>query len=110
MIPQMNPRQMQSMMKRMGIAQSEIDATQVVIVTKSGKIVIENPSVVKVNMMGQETFQISGDIQEEKVTVQITQEDIQTVIAATQCTPEQAKEALEQSGADLAGAIVHLQK
>ena len=56
MIPGMNPGQMRKMMQRMGIQQQEIDASEVIIKTPDKNIIISNPSVTKVNMMGQETF------------------------------------------------------
>ena len=60
----MNPRKMQQMMKQLGIQQVEIPATEVIIKTKDKTITITNPSVSKVNMMGQENFQISGEVYE----------------------------------------------
>jgi len=61
MLGGMNPAKMQAMMKQMGIKQEEIDAIRVIIEKEDGKIVIENPNVVKVNMQGQESWQITGD-------------------------------------------------
>ena len=55
MIPGMNPRDMQRAMKRLGIKQEEIDAREVIIRTSDKEIIIQNPQVSKVNMMGQET-------------------------------------------------------
>ena len=104
----MNPKKMQAVMKQMGISQEEIDALRVVIEKSDGsKIVIENPSVTKVKMQGQETFQIAGDALEESGEVGVSEEDIQTVIEKTGCTKEQAQEALEKTG-DLAGAILEM--
>ena len=62
----MNPSKMKAVMKQMGIQQEEINAEKVTIdKTDGSKIVINNPSVVKIKMQGQENFQISGDISEE---------------------------------------------
>ncbi|MBU4308660.1 MAG: nascent polypeptide-associated complex protein [Nanoarchaeota archaeon] len=106
MFPGMNPKKMQAVMKQMGISQEEIDALRVVIEKSDGsKIVIENPSVTKVKMQGQETFQIAGDALEESGEVGVSEEDIQTVIEKTGCTKEQAQKALEKTG-DLAEAIL----
>ena len=65
MFPKLDPKKMQAMMKQLGIKQEDIDAKRVIIEKEDGKIIIEEPSVVKVNMQGQETFQISGNIREE---------------------------------------------
>ena len=60
MFPGMNPRKMQQMMKKMGIQQQEIDAQEVIIKTKDKQLIFSQPQVSKVNMMGQDTFQIIG--------------------------------------------------
>ena len=62
MLPGLNPRKMQQMMKQLGIQQVDIPAIEVIIKTEEKDIIITNPSVAKVNMMGQETFQIAGEI------------------------------------------------
>jgi nascent polypeptide-associated complex subunit alpha len=112
MIPGMNPRQMQQMMKKMGIKQIEIPATEVIIKTEEKDLVIVNPQVSKVNMMGQETFQIVGEVHEQERTVvpEISEDDIKTVIEQTNCSEKQAKSALEESKGDLAEAIMGLKK
>ncbi len=107
-----NPRKMQQMMKRMGINQSEIDASEVIIRTAEKEIIITNPQVAKVNMMGQETFQISGNIHERELSTEpeITEEDIKTVAEQADVSEEKAKEALEESKGDIAEAILKLQE
>ncbi|MEJ2267699.1 MAG: Nascent polypeptide-associated complex protein, partial [Nanoarchaeota archaeon] len=74
---------------------------------KSGKLVIENPSVTKIKLQGQESFQITGNISEENPEVGISQEDINAVVEKTGCTCEQAEKVLRQTG-DLAEAILEL--
>lgn len=95
-------------MRKMGIQQIEIPATEVIIKTKDKKIVISNPSVSKINLMGQETFQILGEAKEEELTAEISEEDIKTVIGQTGANKEKAKKALEKSNGDLAEAILSL--
>ncbi len=107
MMPGMNPKKMQGMMKKMGISQEEIDASKVIIEKNDGsKLVIEDPSVTKINMQGQETFQIAGEISEEEGE-KFSQEDIQTVVEKTGVSEEKAREALEETE-DLAEAILKL--
>ena len=112
MIPGMNPRKMQQMMKQMGIQQVEIPATEVIIKTETKNIIITNPSVQKVNMMGNQNFQISGDIREEEIstTPDISEEDIQTVMDQTGVNQETAKTAIENAEGDLAEAIIDLKQ
>ena len=111
MFPGMNQREMQKAMKRLGIKQEEIDAELVIIKTHDKDFVIKNPHVSKVNMMGQETFQVTGEIEEadKDGKVEINEDDIATVVGQTNCTREEALESLEESNGNLAEAILKLQ-
>ena len=51
---------MEQAMRRMGIQQKEIDAEEVIIKCSDKDIIIQKPSVSKVDMMGQETYQVIG--------------------------------------------------
>jgi nascent polypeptide-associated complex subunit alpha len=110
MIPGMNPRKMQQLARQMGIQQQDLEASEVIIKTAEKNIVITNPSVAKVNMMGQETFQISGDVHEQAVetTLDINEEDIKTVMEQAGVDENKAKASLEESKGDLAQAIMNL--
>ena len=112
MIPGMNPRKMQQMMKKMGIAQTEIDAKEVIIKCADKEIIIENPQVSKVNMMGQETFQVVGNIVERELSTEpeINEDDIKTVMEQAGCDEETAKKAIDDNGGDLAAAIMSLKE
>ena len=112
MLPGMNPRKMQAMMKQLGIKQVDIPATEVIIKTEEKEIIISNPTVQRVNMMGQENFQISGEIQERELssTPDISEEDVQTVMDQTNSDKETAQKAIEESEGDLAEAIISLTK
>tara|TARA_Y100000310_G_scaffold107162_2_gene105597 strand:- start:848 stop:1174 length:327 start_codon:yes stop_codon:yes gene_type:complete len=102
-----NPKKMQEAMKQMGIAQENIPATKVTIETDQGNIILENPSVVKIKVQGQESFQISGDVKEETKVEEVSEQDIKTVMEKTNCSEEKAKETLEKTK-DLAEAILEL--
>ena len=107
MIPNINQKQMQSMMKQMGINQIEIPSSKVIIKKEDGgQIIIDNPSVIKIKMGGQESFQITGDVSEES-DKGFSQEDIEIVMQKTNCTKQEAEEALEKTG-NLAEAILEL--
>jgi len=94
----------------MGIQQSEIDAEQVIIRTSDKDIIINKPHVAKVNMMGEETWQISGPTTEtpRSATPEIKEEDIQTVMTQTGKTREEALAAIKDAEGDLAAAILNL--
>jgi len=109
MFGNLNPKKMQAVMKQMGMSQEEITASCVTIEKPNGKkIVIENPSVVKLKIQGQESFQISGEIREETAEVGISEEDIKIVMEKTGSSEEQAKIALKNTEGDLAEAILKL--
>ncbi len=104
----LDPKKMKSVMKQMGIAQEDIDASRVIIEkTEGGKIIIENPSVAKIKMQGQESFQISGEVYEQEES--FSEQDIETIIEKTGVEREKAIEKLKQTG-DLAEAILELTK
>jgi len=103
-----NPRQMQGMMKKMGISQEEVPTEKVTIEKKDGNlIIIKNPSVMKVKMQGQISFQISGEVEEVSKKVEISDEDINTIVEKTGCSKKEAREKLEEIG-DLAQVILEL--
>jgi len=109
MIPGMNPREMQKAMKRMGIKQEEIDATEVIIKTTGNTLLIKNPQVSKVNMMGQVTYQIVGEVEELEEVPEISEDDVNTVMEQAQCSKEEAEQVLEETSGNIAEAIVKLQ-
>ena len=94
------------MMKQMGVSQENIDASRVVIEKiDGGKLIIENPSVQKIKIQGQESFQITGSISEEAES--FSEEDIKTIIEKTGCSRKKAEETLKKTR-DLAEAILEL--
>jgi len=95
------------MAKRMGIQSSSIDAEEVVIKTPEKEIIISNPQVSKVNMMGQETWQITGEAT-DKPRKPFSDEDIDTVVNQTGAGRTEVTEALEAAHGDLAEAIIKL--
>ncbi len=105
----LNPRKIERMMRQMGMQATEIDAEEVIIKTRDKEIVISQPQVTKINMMGQETFQIIGQI-EEKPKKPFTEEDVRLVMKRTGASEEEVKNTLEETNGDLAQAILRLKK
>lgn len=103
---------MKQAMKRMGIQQDQIEAEEVIIRLADRDLIITNPDVARVNMMGQETFQVVGEVQEvlRETTPEINEDDIQTVIDQTGVSQEISKQAIEDANGDLAQAILSLQE
>src|SRR3989338_6610216 len=88
--------------------QEEIDATEVIIRTREGKdLIVRNPQVAKVNMMGQETLQVSGTIEEVPA---FSSEDVKTMMDQASVDEATARKILEKHNGDLAEALMELQK
>ncbi len=102
----LNPKMMEKAMKQLGIKSEEIMATEVVIKTAEKEIIITNPQVTRINMGGQESFQITGELSERSAS-KFSEEDVKMVMDQTGVTKEQAEKALEETG-DIAEAIMKL--
>ena len=102
----LNPKMMEKAMKQLGIKSEEIMATEVVIKTAEKEIIITNPQVTRINMGGQESFQITGELSERSAS-KFSEEDVKMVMDQTGVTKEQAEKALEETG-DIAEAILRL--
>lgn len=110
MFPGVNPRQMQKMMQKMGMQQVDLNALRVEITLADKKLVFENPQLSKINMMGQETYQLIGSPIEETIdsTPDISEEDVKTVAAQTGKSEDEARVAITEAKGDLAEAIMKL--
>ena len=104
----MNQRAMKQAMKKMGMQQQDIEATEVIIKTKDKELVFANPQVSKISVMGQETYQIVGEAQERVREVEISADDVKTVAEQASVSEDEARKALTESKGDLAEAILKL--
>jgi len=98
----MNKKMIEQAMKKLNMKQEEIDAKEVIIKGEKS-FVIKNPQVVKVDMMGQETYQITGDIEEL-----INDDDVKTVMEQANVPRDKAIKALNENNGDLAASILSL--
>lgn len=106
----MNPKQMQQMMRQMGIKNTEIPSKKVTIEKEDGTtMVITEPSVVMIEMQGQKTFQVSGNVSEGESNEEEKEDDVSIVMKSANCTKEQAEEALRESNGGIAEAIMRLE-
>ena len=110
MFPGVNPKQMAQAMKKMGIKQEEVPANEVLIKCDDKIIRIENPSVTKVKMMGEETLQITGTMTEERIetAAEINEDDIKAVVNQTGVSEEKALTALKKNEGDIAKTILEI--
>jgi nascent polypeptide-associated complex subunit alpha len=109
-----SPRDARRMMQRMGLNMNAVeDVEQVIIKTSSKEIVIKEPEVSIIEVQGQKMFQIAGGQITEKAAEPkvpaVAEEDIRLVADQTGKSLEEARKALEESGGDLAKAILLLQ-
>ncbi|MEM2129239.1 MAG: nascent polypeptide-associated complex protein [Candidatus Bathyarchaeia archaeon] len=106
-----NPREARRMMQRMGLSMNPIEVEEVILKTKDKEITIESPEVAVLEMQGQKIYQITGGHIVEKTLekkLAIPEEDVQLVAQQAKVSLDRARIALEQTGGDLAQAILLL--
>jgi len=107
-----SPREAKRMMQRMGLSMEGIpDVEEVIIRTAKKEIIVNNPEVAVLDLHGQRIFQVTGQITEKEVEkkMEIPEEDVRLVADQTGKSMEEAEKALEETGGDLAKAILLLQ-
>jgi len=107
-----SPREAKRMMQRMGLNMEGIpNVEEVIIRTTAKEIIVDNPEVAVLDLHGQKIFQVTGQITEKKIEkkIEIPEEDIRLVADQTGKSMEEAQKALEETGGDLAKAILLLQ-
>ncbi len=104
MLPNMNPKQMEALLRQMGIKTTQLKAKKVIIELDDSNYIIEEPVVIEISAKGKKSFQIEGEV---KVEIPIKEEDVKLVMEQTGCSEEEAKKALKEKG-DLAEAILYL--
>lgn len=105
----MSPKQMQKMMKQLGIKMEELEGVKEVIIRFENKeIVIKEPAVTMIAAMGEKSYQVVGK-EEVREILNIPEEDIKLVMEQANVDYETAKKALEETKGDLAEAILKLQ-
>jgi nascent polypeptide-associated complex subunit alpha len=93
-------------MKQMGINTEEINAKRVIIEQEDKMIILNNPTVTKIDAKGNISFQITAeDIQEKEL---IPEEDIELVAKQANVSKDEARKALEETDGDVAEAIMKL--
>ena len=96
---------MQPNLKKLLKHMEQIEAKEVRIVGENEDIIIENPRVFRVNMMGQEVFQITGN---PKVEEKVKEEDVKLVMEKTGKSKEEVIKKLKENKGDIAKTILDL--
>ncbi len=119
----MDSRRARRMMQQMGMKMDELgDIKRVILQSDTREIVIEGPAVTSMNVQGQKMYNIVGgkettrkpEAEAEEAAVEepapaVPEEDVLLVAQSANVSMEKARAALEQSGGDLAQAILMLQ-
>ena len=123
----LSPKQIERMMKKMGIEQKDLEGVTEVIIRFSDKEwLIKNPQVGVIKQTGSESYQVSGTKSERKLTsggepqvdieevqpkeIEIPMEDAALVAGQAGVDIETAKDALRETEGDLAAAILKLKR
>jgi nascent polypeptide-associated complex subunit alpha len=102
-----DPKKIEQMMKKLNINTRQLNASEVIIKTDSGDLVIETPEVMIMNMMGRDVYQITGNVRSSQT---IKEEDIKLVMEQTGKDRETVAKKMEELNNDLAKAIMELKK
>ena len=110
MLPRgMNPRQMNQMMRKLGINVKDIrNVRKVIIQTDEKKYVFDEAEVTIMEAQGQKTFQIVGNPKIFEIEEEINENDINLIVEQTGVSKDEAKKALEDTKGDIAEAIMKL--
>jgi nascent polypeptide-associated complex subunit alpha len=105
----MNPRQMNQMMKRLGIQVKEIEnVKKVIIQTDTKEYIFDDAEVTMMDAQGQKTYQITGKVRIVSKEEEIPKEDIDLIVEQTGKSAEEAEKALKETKGDIAEAILKL--
>jgi len=108
MLPGMNSGQMKKMMKMMN--PTELEVAELIFNMKDGSVKkMDNPSVTKMNMMGNVMYQVQGDLVDAEIKPTFTDEDVQMVAEKAGVDSDKARQTLEETQ-DIAEAIMKLQE
>jgi nascent polypeptide-associated complex subunit alpha len=104
-----NPRQMNQMMKRLGINVKEIENVEKVLIqTNTKEYIFDNAEVTIMDAQGQKTYQITGKPRIISKKKEMPKEDIELIMEQTGKSFEESKKALEEANGDIAKAIINL--
>ncbi len=104
-------RQMERMMRQMGIKARELEGVREVLIRLADKeIVLPNAQVTITEMAGQRSYQVTGQEFERKPEFEPSEEDTKLVAEQTGVERDVAVEALRETGGDIAEAILKLKE
>ena len=109
MMPNLNPKQMKMMMKKLGMQVDQIeDVRRIVIETPKGNYIFDSAEVSAMTMQGVTTYQIVGEPRFEEPALVIPEDDVKMVAEQSGKPVDAARAALVASKGDIAEAIMKL--
>ena len=108
----LNPKDLKRMMKKLGITAEEVEAVTVSVQLRDGGVMlVDSPQVLVIRAKGQppmlyvvgETRIVEGGGEPE-----FTEEDVRLVAEQAGVSEDEARRALEETGGDIAAAILKL--
>jgi len=105
----MNPRQLNQMMKKLGINIKNIENVEKVIIqTDLKEYIFDHAEVTVMEAQGQKTFQITGNPKIKDREEDTLKDDVKLVMDQTGKSETEVRKALEETKGDIAEAIVKL--
>lgn len=112
-----NPKQIEAMMRQMGINTTPVEAVKVIVEKADGsRIVVEDPQVTMIEARGQKSLQVAGDFSEEAAGEGSSndkgtgrEDDADMVAKQAGVTRAEAEAALKKADGDIAEAIMLLE-
>ena len=105
----MNPRQLNQMMKKLGINIKNIDNVEKVIIqTDVKEYIFDSAEVTVMEAQGQKTYQIVGEPHIKNREEDSLKDDVKLVMDQTGKTEQEVRQALKDTNGDIAEAIVKL--
>ena len=109
MFRRVDRRQMERMMKQMGIKARELEGVQEVLIKFADReIVLQDPQVTLTEMAGQRSYQVVGREFERKPEFEPSEEDVKLVMEQAGVDREAAVRGLLEANGDIAEAILKL--
>lgn len=106
MMPNVNPRQLQKLMRQMGMSMEQLEGVEeVVIRTADKEYRFVDAEVNVMEVKGDKTYQVTGT---PDIVERMSEDDVALVAEKTGKSPEEARAALKQSDGDIAQAIINL--
>jgi len=102
---------MERAMRQMGVRMEELSGVEEVVIKLADReIVLPRAQVVRTEMSGQRSYQVSGEEFERKLGFEPTEDDIKLVMEQTGAERDKAVKALVETNGDIAEAILKLKQ